>query len=60
MTYRNGGNMPQCGIKYVVGQKNQMSSNHPSLNARSKLSMSITESDPQIKEASPRRKHDDI
>ena len=36
--------------------ESQMSSNHPSSNSWSKSSMSITESDPQIKGASPRRK----
>ncbi|WKA00101.1 hypothetical protein VitviT2T_018491 [Vitis vinifera] len=56
---------PKWGIRPSVASKcdrseNQMSSNHPSSNARSKSSMSTTESGPQIEEASLGREHDDI
>ena len=40
------GGMPQYDIGCVIGQKNQMSSDHPSSNARSKSSTCTTESDP--------------
>ena len=48
-------NMPQYGIRCVIGQKNQMASSHLSSEVRSSSSESITESDPRLKKTHLKR-----